>query len=219
MNIDDIILQLLEDHYGELPAYSGVFVASFLLSLIIFVPVPYFPVLLASMVDERLNHHVVAFSSAVGVLAAKMIIFSAAYYGHKRFLNIRLETKFTPLTRRLGGKLGGGLAFAAALIPIPDDLVYIPLAFARYSPWKFAVAVFSGRFLMNEIIIWSTIFFGRQVVEEYRIDFSDPWFIFIVALAGALTIGGIYFLIVRIDYLKMRKLMMLIRKRLPGWRQ
>jgi hypothetical protein len=72
---------------------------------------------------------------------------------------------------------------------------------------------------MNEIIIWSAIFFGRQVVEEYRIDFSDPWFIFIVAVAGALVIGGIYFLIVRIDYRGMRNLMMLIRKRLPGWRR
>lgn len=203
MNIDDILLQLLEDHYGEVQTYAGVFIASFLLSMIIFVPVPYFPVLLATIADERLNHHVVAFSSAAGVLAAKMIIFAAAYYGHKKFLNIKFKRRFTSLTRRLGGKFGWGLAFVAALIPIPDDLVYIPLAFARYSPWKFAVAVFGGRFIMNELIIWSTIFLGRQVVDEHPIDLSDPWFMLVVGVGGALGIVGIYLLVAKVDYSRM----------------
>lgn len=207
MSTDDILPQLLGDNFGEVLAYGGVFMASFLLSMIIFVPVPYFPVLLASAIDERLNPHTVAFSSAAGVLAAKMIIFTAAYYGHKKFLNIRFKKKLSPLTSKLGGKLGWGLAFAAALLPIPDDIIYIPLAFARYSPWKFAVAVFTGRFIMNEVIIWSTILLGGQVVEVYDIDFSDPWFILIVGSGGALVIVLIYVLATKVNYSKTKTLL------------
>jgi len=37
-------------------------------------------------------------------------------------------------------------AFISALTPIPDDLVYIPLGFAKHNPLKFASTVFAGKF-------------------------------------------------------------------------
>jgi membrane protein DedA with SNARE-associated domain len=57
-------------------------------------------------------------------------------------------------------------AFIAALTPIPDDLVYIPLGLAKYSPWKFASAIFAGKFLLNEGIVWGTIVLGRPFIEN-----------------------------------------------------
>ena len=48
---------------------------------------------------------------------------------------------------------------------IPDDIVYIPLGLANY-PWKFATATFAGKFLMNEAIVWGSIFLGRPFVED-----------------------------------------------------
>ena len=44
-------------------------------------------------------------------------------------------------------------AFMAALRPIPDNLVYIPLDLAEYGPLKFATVVFAGKFPLNEGIV------------------------------------------------------------------
>ena len=68
--------------------------------------------------------------------------------------------------RTLVSRYGWFGAFIAALTPIPDDIVYIPLGLAKYSPWKFATATFAGKFLLNEIIVWSSIFLGRPFVED-----------------------------------------------------
>lgn len=184
----------LFDSFG----YLGVFTASFIGSIIVFVPVPYFPVLVAAALSEKLDPNLISLVSAVGVLLAKMIIFYASYYG-RSVLSEKTKQRMLPLQKVLR-RYGGFGAFIVALTPIPDDVVYIPLGLARYSPWKFAIATFSGKFILNEIIVWSSVILGRPFLESFISTDIDPLFLTLGIIASVVLLVIIVYLSVRVDW-------------------
>jgi membrane protein DedA with SNARE-associated domain len=94
-------------------------------------------------------------------------------------------------------------AFIAALTPIPDDLVYIPLGLAKYNPWKFATATFAGKFLMNESIVWGSIFLGRPFVEDIlSSDTTDQTSLIIAAIVSTIVLAVVVYFSLRIDWAK-----------------
>jgi membrane protein DedA with SNARE-associated domain len=180
--------------------YLGVLVISFIGSIIVFIPVPYFPVLVTATLNRNLDPHVIALSSAVGAVAAKMIIFYGSYYG-RNILSSRTKKRIMPLQRLLG-KYGWAGAFTASLTPIPDDLVYIPLGLAKYSPWKFATAVFAGKLLLNEMIVAGTIIIGRPFVDMLSAEEINPLYLITAAIVTAAVMGLIIYFSLRIDWSK-----------------
>jgi len=153
----------LSSFYSD-SGYIGILVISFIGSIIVFIPVPYFPILISSALNKDFDPHLIALSSALGAVLAKIIIFIASYYG-RNILSNKTKTKMQPLQKLLS-KYGAIGAFLAALTPIPDDLIYIPLGLAKYSAKKFAIATFLGKFIFGEIIVWGTVFLGRPIMEE-----------------------------------------------------
>jgi membrane protein DedA with SNARE-associated domain len=153
----------LSSFYSD-SGYIGILVISFIGSIIVFIPVPYFPILISSALNKDFDPHLIALSSALGAVLAKIIIFIASYYG-RNILSNKTKTKMQPLQKLLS-KYGAIGAFLAALTPIPDDLIYIPLGLAKYSAKKFAIATFIGKFIFGEIIVWGTVFLGRPIMEE-----------------------------------------------------
>lgn len=180
--------------------YLGVLVISFIGSIIVFIPVPYFPVLVTATLNRNLDPHVIALSSAVGAVAAKMIIFYGSYYG-RNILSSKTKKRIMPLQRLLG-RYGWAGAFTASLTPIPDDLVYIPLGLAKYSPWKFATAVFAGKLLLNGMIVAGTIFIGRPFVDMLSAEEIDPLYLITGAIVTAAVMGLIIYFSLRIDWAK-----------------
>jgi membrane protein DedA with SNARE-associated domain len=172
--------------------------ASFIGSIIVFVPVPYFPILVAAAFNKHLDPNLISLSSALGVLLAKMIIFYASYYG-RRVLSDKTKRRMYPLQRVLR-KYGGLGAFIAALTPIPDDLVYIPLGLARYSPWKFAVATFSGKLILNEIIVWSSVILGRPFFESFISTDIDPLYVVLGVIVSVAILVITVYLSIRVDW-------------------
>ena len=184
------------DNFG----YMGILLISFIGSIIIFVPIPYFPVLIAAAFDKHLDPHLISFSSAIGSVIGKMIIFYTSYYGRK-MLNDTTKKRIFPLQRLLSryGWLG---AFTAASIPIPDDFVYITLGLAKYSPWRFVTATFAGKFLLKEITVWVAIFLGRPFIIYFISNYSSPIYLIVVVVASALILGVILYLSLKIDWAK-----------------
>ena len=180
--------------------YLGVLVISFIGSIIVFIPVPYFPVLVTATLNRNLDPHVIALSSAVGAVAAKMIIFYGSYYG-RNILSSKTKRRIMPLQRLLG-RYGWAGAFTASLTPIPDDLVYIPLGLAKYSPWKFATAVFAGKLLLNEMIVAGTIIIGRPFVDMLSAEEINPLYLITGAIVTAAVMGLIIYFSLRIDWSK-----------------
>ena len=182
------------EEYG----YLGILIITFFASIILFIPVPYFPVLFTAGINQNLDPHLVSLSSALGAVIAKLIIFYVSYYG-RNILSSKTKKRMLPLQRLLS-KYGWPGAFAAALTPIPDDLVYIPLGLAKYNPAKFAIATFSGKFILNEFIVFGSVFLGRPVVDVLTSENTDPIYLYIGVGVSISILILIIFLYLRIDW-------------------
>jgi membrane protein DedA with SNARE-associated domain len=181
--------------------YLGLLIISFVFSLIPFVPIPYFPVLITAAFNRNFDPHVIAISSAAGIVAAKTIIFFASYYG-RAMLSDKTKKRMLPL-QRLVSRYGWPGAFVAAATPIPDDIVYIPLGLAKYSPWKFATATFAGKVVMNEAIVWGSIWLGRPFVERYLSETTDLASLIIAAVVSIAILGVLVYYSLKIDWAKL----------------
>lgn len=178
--------------------YLGLLIISFLASLVPFVPVPYFPVIIAASFNKDFDPHLISISSAAGIVAAKTIIFFVSYYG-RAMLSDKTKKRMLPL-QRLVNRYGWPGAFVAAATPIPDDIVYIPLGLAKYSPWKFATATFAGKLVMNEFIVWSSIFLGKPFVDGFLKENTDPSYLIVAAVVSIAVLGVSVYLSLRIDW-------------------
>ncbi len=198
--INDILtfFDLGYEEYGNVGRYFGILIITFFASIIVFIPVPYFSVLFNAGINQNLNPNLVFLFSAVGAVIAKLIIFYASYYG-RNILSSKTKKRMLPLQKLLS-KYGWPGAFAAALTPIPDDVVYIPLGLAKYNPAKFVIATFSGKFILNEFIVFGSVFLGRPVVEVLTSENTDPVYLYIGVGVSISIMILIIFLYLRIDW-------------------
>ena len=194
MNIDELFS--FYDDFG----YLGILLISFVGSIVVFVPVPYFPVLITAAFNPNLNPTLISLSSAIGAVIAKLIIFYASYYG-RNILSPKIKGKMVPLQRLLG-RYGGIGAFVAAVSPIPDDIVYIPLGLAKYSPWKFAIATFLGKFIFNEILVLGAIYFGKPFVNNLMSNSTSLDSLIGITIASIAVLGIIVYFTLKIDWAK-----------------
>ncbi len=194
MGLSDIIntLIVLADSLG----YIGLFVISFVASIIIFVPIPFFPILAIMSIDPKFDPHLLAFSSALGASIAKVIIFYSSYYG-RRLISRESKIKMRPLQRLLK-RYGWYASFIAAATPIPDDLVYIPLGLAKYNPLMFFTSLLAGKMLISEAVVWGARS-GFNLLEYVEGGEDTP--LFYVSLVGTIVLIGvsIYFM-VKVDW-------------------
>ena len=79
-------------------------------------------------------------------------------------------------------------------------MVYIPLGLAKYSPWKFAIATFTGKFLLNEIIVWGSVFLGRPFVEGLVSKNIDPNYAILATVLSIIILGMIVYFSLKIDW-------------------
>lgn len=178
--------------------YLSILLISFVGSIVVFIPVPYAPVLLAAALSGKLDPHVIAIASASGAVIAKTIIFFASYYG-RNLLSTKTKKRMLPL-QRLVSRYGWPGAFIAAATPVPDDVVYIPLGLAKYSPWKFVTATFAGKVAMNEAIVWSAILLGRPIVEDVVTNTQDIVTLVVLTVASVAIMGVVIYYSLRIDW-------------------
>lgn len=194
-NIEDAIVpfELLDNQF----VYFGILLVSFITNILIFVPIPVYPILVISVFDEKLDPNFIAVCSAIGIIIAKTIIFYSIYYGHNIFLKrgSPIKKKIIPL-QKLASKYGWKAAIIAAITPIPDDIVYVSLGLARYSPWKFVISTFAGKLIINEIVIWGAVYLGKPFIDRFAYNNNnniDPFNIIIsIIVSVSITIIIIY---------------------------
>jgi membrane protein DedA with SNARE-associated domain len=192
MDINDI---LSIDNLG----YLEIMLISFISSIIIFVPVPYVPVLIAGAFNAQLDPHIISIVTAISVTAGRTIIFMISYYGYK-ILKEKTKNRLLPLQRLLS-RYGWIGAFIAALTPFPpDDVLIILLGISKYNPFKFVLANFAGKIIANEIIIWSTVILGKPFVEKFLTTSFDPFSILIISIAVIILTILIIYLLFKINW-------------------
>jgi membrane protein DedA with SNARE-associated domain len=207
ITLDELLL--LYDYFG----YLGILFVSFIISILFFLPIPYFPLPLIAAFNKNLDPHIISISATVGAVAAKMIIFYLAYSG--RNIIAKKSKGRTMSLQKLLGKYGWIGALVAPIIPFSENFIYITLGLTKYNPWKFAVSVFAGVLLYNEFIVWIGVLLGRPFVQSIISEFTNtenPTTIIIAIILSSTGILITLYLLVKVNWNK------IIGKRFPWTR-
>jgi membrane protein DedA with SNARE-associated domain len=138
-------------NFGLELGYLGIVLFSFISSVIVFIPIPYFPVLMSAALNKNFDPTLIVLFSTIGAVAGKMIIFCGSYYGRKIILSYNTKKRMLPLQKLLS-RYGWMGVFTPAATQEPDEIVYIPLGVAKYRPHKIASARFVGKNILGGVI-------------------------------------------------------------------
>ena len=186
--------------------YLGLALVSFFGSLIPFVPIPSFILLVTMSVGDQFDLHILAIIAAVTATVAKQIIFGISYGGRK-IMSEKTKQRMLPF-QRLVKKYGAAAAFVAAATPIPDDIIYVPLGLAKYNPLRFFIATLTGKLVLCYAIVILAHYLSGPVVdpifemfgitEPEDLDDPTPIIIGIVVFGAAMT--AVVVLMLRMDW-------------------
>ena len=194
-------MTLLEEIFsiGGSLGYAGVLIVTLLISLIVFVPIPYIPVLVIALLSGRFDPNLLALASAIGVTLGRTTIFLASYNG-RSLIKKKTLTRMTPLQLLLTryGSLG---SFVAALTPFPpDDIFIILLGISKFDPWKFVVTTFFGKLIVNLVVVWILLLWGRPLALQILNRTSDPVYLAIFTIVSVSLVGCLLYLVTKLDW-------------------
>ena len=186
--------------------YLGLALVSFFGSLIPFVPIPSFILLVTMSVGDQFDLHILAIIAAVTATVAKQIIFVISYGGRK-IMSEKTKQRMLPF-QRLVKKYGAAAAFVAAATPIPDDIIYVPLGLAKYNPLRFFIATLTGKLVLCYAIVILAHYLSGPVVdpifEMFGItepeDLDDPTPIIIGIIIFGTVMTAVVVLMLRMDW-------------------
>jgi len=137
----------------------GVFFASFIGNVIPYSAVPYLAFIAAySAGMETESRIAIALVGGAGAASGKYVLYGIARYAG-RFLSERRKEELSYFQEILSkGAMGFLAVFLFAALPLPDDVLYVPLGVARYNFILFSLAVFFGKVFLAGI----AVFLGRQ---------------------------------------------------------
>jgi membrane protein DedA with SNARE-associated domain len=193
------ILNIIPFIYGM--DYIAIFLLTFISAILIIVPVPYFPVLIAAVLVTNLDPNLIALYGALGAVTAKSIIYLISYYGANAS---RLKRNFNPHdypeTFRIIRKYGWLVIFIASVTPIPDNIIFIPLGMYKYNPLKFIGTTFVAKIILNETVVWGTAFIGKPIVGNLSEINIDMFTLTITASLSIVLFGALFFLFLKVKW-------------------
>ena len=172
--------------------YLGAFFISTFGNFTVFFPVPFVLTIYAfgATLNPLMLGLVCGLGSTVGEFSAYLI-----GMGGRRVLNERYGTQLET-AKKLVEKYGVAVIFLFALLPLPDDLILIPLGMMKFDIKKAIAAMFAGKFLMCSAVAYA----GRYSYSIIKDIFaSSGW------LGGVLSTGlmvVVIYAMLKIDWSK-----------------
>jgi membrane protein YqaA with SNARE-associated domain len=164
-SIEDIVNWLFAIAITQ--GYFGAFLMSLLGSLIFFIPIPYWLIVIWLTAPVfGLNPTILALTSALGATFGKLVSYYIGFFS-RRVVSEKKQRQLE-FARKLMNKYGAIAIFIMAVTPSPDDALYIPLGMMKYSPLNFLILCFIGKFLLTLIITWG----GRYSLSYIPTVFS-----------------------------------------------
>jgi membrane protein YqaA with SNARE-associated domain len=149
MNVESAIKDLQE--YGP----AGLFLAALVSNMIPGFPAVYltFVGAYAAIVHDIKSQLLVVLAAGVGAGLGKVFVFSASSFLASRSKRVRRKrSEYEWLLQR--GKLGIFLAVVLfASLPLPDDVLYIPLGISGFSLAWFTLGVITGKIILTFIVL------------------------------------------------------------------
>ena len=171
--------------------YLAILLLTFISAVLIVVPIPYFPILITAALVTQLDPNLIALSGAIGAVAAKSLIYLISYYGTGLTkVKVNFNSNDYPITFRIIKRYGWLVIFIASITPIPDNIVFIPIGMYKYSPIRFVTVTFIAKMILNEIVVWTTIYLGKPIVSNLieNLDFST----LITTISISLILFGVF---------------------------
>ena len=156
--------------------YTGAFFISTFGNFTVFFPVPFVLTIYAfgATLNPLMLGLVCGLGSTVGEFSAYLIGMGGRRVLHDRYAK-QLDT-----AKKLVEKYGVAIIFLFALLPLPDDLILIPLGMMKFDIKRAIAAMFAGKFLMCTAVAYA----GRYSYTIIRDVFaSSGW------LGGVLSTG------------------------------
>ncbi len=133
----------------------------------------------------------IAAVSAFGAATGKFVSWTLGF-GVRGALTAEKRAQFDSLRRLLGGSIFlVGFIFAAT--PLPDDIAFIPMGMMRYSPVKTYISLFTGKFALTLVIVYTARASGMAIENTVGGGIYG-------SLASAVLIVGLSYLMMRIDW-------------------
>ena len=173
--------------------YLGAFAVCFLGNVTILLPVPFALVVYAfgATLDPLILGLVSGVGCTVGELSAYLV-----GRGGRRIMDRRYGDRLDAV-ERLIDRYGAIVVFLAALLPIPDDLILVPLGILKYDLRRIFVAMLTGKTLMCLVIAYAGHYSYSMIVDVFESSGLMG-----VAASVVLLVVTLYIMI-RIDWTKL----------------
>ncbi|MCJ7731110.1 VTT domain-containing protein [Candidatus Bathyarchaeota archaeon] len=172
--------------------YFGAFLISVFGNFTIFFPVPF--VITIYAFGATLNPLLLGLACGIGSTIGEFSAYLIGRGGRRMFddkYGKQLET-----AKLLVQRHGMAVIFLFAVLPLPDDLILIPLGMIRYDLKKAMLAMFAGKFLMCTAVAYA----GRYSYSIIKDIFASSGWLGGFASTGLLII--IIYVMLRVDWTK-----------------
>jgi len=164
----------------------GVFVVSLVSNAIPYSTIPYLFWLIPFFMrlrDTRMLATAVL-ASAMGASLGKLIVYFVGRGLSTVGQDSRFKHNITYIVNKYGKATFLTILLTAAL-PMPDDVVFIPVGYARYSPALFFIAVLTGKIIETSM----AAIYGRTLAFLFRENYNLPgWLIIPVYIVVTMLI-------------------------------
>ena len=134
--------------------YLGAFLVCTLGNISIFIPIPFAIIVYAF--GSTLNPLLLGLVSGLGSTIGEMVSYFLGW-GGRRMIESRYGSRLDA-AKRLIDRYGALSVFLFALLPLPDDLLLIPLGMMRYDLKKTFIALLLGKTLMCIFLAYAGAF-------------------------------------------------------------
>lgn len=151
--LSDSLVAVIELIFKVFTNPFGIFLTSFIANSIPFVAIPYLLlVLMYSLAfQDLIPKLIIALSSAIGAALGKVVIYSIG--GSVRLGLSDKTIRNLELFNKVAGKSLFIAVFLFASLPLPDDVLYIPLGISKYNFIRYFIAVLAGKIAMTVTVV------------------------------------------------------------------
>lgn len=180
---------------GDLVAtygYAGAFLISIFGNFTVFFPVPFVVTIYAfgATLNPLLLGLACGIGSTIGEFSAYLI-----GMGGRRVLDEKYDPRLET-AKRLVQKYGMTIIFLFAVLPLPDDLILIPLGMIKYSLKRAMAAMFLGKFIMCTAVAYAGRYSYSFVKDVFA---SSGW---VGGLGSTLLLIIVIYVMLKVDWMR-----------------
>ena len=170
----------------------GVFLVSFLGNAIPYSTIPY--LILIAIYGGAFNVYGQIYVAIIGGLGATLGKIVVLLLGRAARATLSEETKKNlEIFNKISERSMAFAIFIFAALPLPDDVLYVPLGVSGYNMLRFFISALAGKI----VITWLTLAFSGAIINA---TLSYPWWLSLTILLG-ITLVATY-LIIKISWVK-----------------